>query len=258
LQKSGTQAAERDGPGQSDQSIAANAAYFLEQLKEYEYSVAHIDSYKAIHRHISDRVAGVGHLIDIGNGGVFVYDTAGVEAITAIDLFFDRLPPDIIARYFPNNARAKQGSALALPEPDCSGDMVLMVMLLHHLSGNDWHESWSNAQAALAEGLRVLRPGGRLLIVESCVPNWFFQFEKPAFRLLSRVTRTVLSHPITIQFPVGMIAEELAKSCADVSVYKIPKGRFILQFGVKTPSFLTPAQPYAIEATKRAAPYAAP
>jgi SAM-dependent methyltransferase len=235
---------------QSEQSVAANTRYFLEHLREYEQSVSRIDTYGTIQAHVSDRVAGVNHLIDIGNGGVFPYDTSGVKTITAIDLFLDSLPPDIIERYFPRNARLKQGSALALPEPDNSCDMVLMVMLLHHLSGKDWHESWANAQAALAEGMRVLRPGGRMLIVESCVPHWFFQIEKPAFRLLSLMTKTVLSHPVTIQFPAEMIANELGRHGGTAQVQKIPKGKFVLQFGLKVPSFLTPAQPYAIETTK--------
>jgi ubiquinone/menaquinone biosynthesis C-methylase UbiE len=235
---------------QSDQSVAANTQYFLQHLKEYEEAVGSIDSYRTIHAHVSDRVAGVDHLIDIGNGGVFAYDTSGVKAITAIDLFLDSLPPDIIERYFPKNARLKQGSALALPEPDNSCDMVLMVMLLHHLSGQNWRESWANAKAAMAEGMRVLRPGGRMLIVESCVPQWFFQFEKPAFRLLSSMTKTVLSHPVTIQFPAAMIADELERYGGAAQVRRIPKGKFILQFGVKVPSFITPAQPYAIETTK--------
>jgi SAM-dependent methyltransferase len=242
---------------QSEGSVAANTRYFLEHLREYEEGVSHIDSYRTIHALVSDRVAGVDHLIDVGNGGVFPYDTTGVKTITAVDLFLDSLPPDIIERYFPKNACLKQGSALALPEPDNSCDMVLMVMLLHHLSGKDWRESWANAKTALAEGMRVLRPGGRMLIVESCVPYWFFQLEKPAFRLVSLVTKTVLSHPVTIQFPATMIADELGRHGSAVNVRKIPKGRFVLQFGMKVPSFMTPAQPYAIETTKvsgRAAP----
>src|SRR5947209_4141299 len=138
---------------QSDQSAAANAQYFLQHLSEYEHSISQIDTYKAIYRYISDRVSNVQHLIDIGNGGVFAYDTSRVASITAVDLFFDSLPPDMVARYFPKNANAKQGSALEIPEPDENADMVLMVMLLHHLSGRDWRESWSNAQRALAEAL---------------------------------------------------------------------------------------------------------
>lgn len=238
------------GSHQSPASIAANAGYFLNNLKSYQSHVRDIDTYRTIHRYISEKVAGTGNLLDVGNGGVFAYDTAQVGAITAIDLFFDDLPAELVRRHFPPNARAQSGSALAVPAADRSFDMVVMVMLLHHLSGEDWRSSWSNAQRAIAEGWRVLAPGGRMLIVESCIPEWFFPFEKVAFRLLSRATKTILSHPITLQFPVRMIAEELGTRAASLVLQPIPKGRYVLQFGKKVPSVLTPVQVYGIEARK--------
>ena len=236
---------------QSGASIAANAQYFLRNLKQYHEFVSTIDSYQTIHDHISRKVAGVDRLLDVGNGGVFSYDTSKVGAITAIDLFFDQLPPELLAAYFPSNARPKPGSALAIPEPDEHYDMVLMVMLLHHLSGRDWRSSWENARRAIDETWRVLRPGGRCLIVEACVPRWFFQLEKPAFSILSRLTQTVLSHPVTFQFPVDMIVDEFKRRSSAVKLEPIAKGRHVLQFGIKVPSWLTPAIPFSIMAEKQ-------
>ncbi len=237
--------------GQSENSAAANAAYSLEHLREYHDSVATIDTYRTLHDFISKEVEGVNELLDVGNGGVFAYDTSRVGSITAIDLFLEDLPPDIVETYFPKNARARQGSALALPENDGTFDMVLMVMLLHHLTGPDWRSSWRNTCQALQEGWRVLKPGGRLLIVESCVPGWFFQLEKPALWVLSRSVKTIFSHPVTLQFPAVMIADELRKRFDVVQVSAIPKGKFVLQFGIKMRSFLTPVMPFAFDAKKR-------
>ncbi len=238
-------------PGQSEVSAAANAAYFLEHLREYHDSVATIDTYKTLHDFVSKEVEGVNELLDVGNGGVFVYDTSRIGTITAVDLFLEDLPPEIIKTYFPGNARAQRGSALALPANDNTFDMVLMVMLLHHLTGTDWQSSWLNARQAMREAWRVLKPGGRLLVVESCVPRWFFQLEKPALWLLSRLLKTIFSHPITLQFPAAMIADELRDRFESVQARSIPKGRFVLQFGIKTASFLTPAMPFAFSAIKR-------
>jgi len=236
--------------GQSEVSVASNVSYFLGHLSEYHASVANIDTYKTLHQFISKEVAGVDELLDIGNGGVFDYETSGVKSITAIDLFLGDLPPDVVAKYFPQNCRLIQGSALALPERDGKFDMVLMVMLIHHLTSTDWRSSWENAQLAINEAWRVLKPGGRLLIVESCVPWWFFRFEKPTLWFLSRCVKSIFSHPITMQFPACMIKTALEKKTSKVKITEIPKGKFILQFGFKIPSFLTPARPFAFEAIK--------
>lgn len=237
--------------GQSEASTKSNASYFLEHLGEYNASVQNIDTYKSIREFISQRVAGTPHLLDIGNGGVFDYETENVGSITAIDLFLGDLHSDIVAKHFPANCRPVQGSALELPEPADKFDMALMVMLLHHLTSTDWQKSWENSRLALDEAWRVLKPGGRLLIVESCIPWWFFQLEKPALWILSRVFNSLFSHPITLQFPVEMIANELRKKTDTVRVTEIPKGKHVLQLGFKVPSFVTPVMPYAIEATKR-------
>jgi SAM-dependent methyltransferase len=212
--------------------------------------VSNIDTYATIHEFISKKVSGVDRLIDIGNGGVFDYDPTKVGAITAVDLFFEGIPPELLHQHFPPNATAVQGSALQIPEKDGTYDMALMVMLLHHLSGATWRESWVNAQAAIAEAMRVLRPGGRLLIVESCVPWWFFQLEKPAFYALTSVVKSVFSHPITFQFPADMIRGVVAQHTQRVTVERIPKGRYVLQFGFKVPSVLTQVQVFAFEAIK--------
>ena len=94
------------------------------------------------------------------------------------------------------------------------------------------------------------RPGGRLLIVESCVPRWFFQLEKSAFYALTSVAKSVFSHPITFQFPADMIRDVLSQHAQEVTVKKIPVGRYVLQFGFKVPSALTPVQVFAFEAIK--------
>jgi ubiquinone/menaquinone biosynthesis C-methylase UbiE len=236
--------------GQSEASATSNASYFLDHLSDYNNSVKNIDTYKSIHRFISAKVADANDLLDIGNGGVFAYETSGVRSITAIDLFLGELHPDIISRHFPQNCRPVQGSALALPEPDGKFDMALMVMLLHHLTSTDWKSSWANTQTAIDEAWRVLKPGGKLLIVESCIPWWFFHIEKPALWVLSRAIKSIFSHPITLQFPVDMIADVLRKKSDNVKMTMIPKDRFVLQFGFKVPSYLTPVMPFAIEATR--------
>jgi ubiquinone/menaquinone biosynthesis C-methylase UbiE len=55
------------------------------------------------------------------------------------------------------HARVDEGSAYALPFPDGAVDVVVSRLALHHLEEPD---------AALREMARVLRPGGRLVVVD--------------------------------------------------------------------------------------------
>src|ERR1700737_740506 len=80
--------------------------------------------------------------------------------------------------------------------------------------------------------------------------GWFFRLKKPALWFLSRSFKSIFSHPITLQFPASMIKAELEKKTRKVKVTEIPKGKFVLQFGFKVPSFLTPAVPFAFDAIK--------
>ena len=53
----------------------------------------------------------------------------------------------------------RKGTATALPLPGSSADRVVMSLLLHHLGADA-------KRAALAEAVRVLRPGGRLHVAD--------------------------------------------------------------------------------------------
>src|SRR6266571_5707760 len=118
-------------PGQTDTSVAKNVSFFREHRLEYGKNVQELDTYVAMRASVNQALQGMDHLLDIGNGGVFDYNTNIVRSIVALDLFLDGLPPDT----FPANVTLKTGSALAIPEPDASFDGVLLAMLIHHLVG---------------------------------------------------------------------------------------------------------------------------
>ena len=64
-----------------------------------------------------------------------------------------RLPPEVVCRL---------GSAEAIPVPDASADFLVMGYALRHIA---------DFAAACAEFRRVLRPGGRLLVLEITRPE---------------------------------------------------------------------------------------
>jgi len=233
---------------QTERSQQKNAEFFLTHLDSYSANVDAIDTYHRIAAALTAELKGIASLLDIGNGGVFDYDTSVVERITGLDLFLDQLPPDV---KFPANVTMERGDALNIPKDRDTYDGVVMVMLLHHLVGKTVQQCIANLERALFEAHRVLRPGGKLIIVESCVPRWFYGFEKVAFPLAVPLINKFLVHPPAFQYTIERISAILMRLFgATPSIEAIPKGKYVLQLGVKVPSALTPVQPYIISISK--------
>ena len=227
---------------QTAASKRKNSTFFRDNIGTYSSSVQELDTYARIRSSVDQSLKGVETLLDIGNGGVFDYDTARVPRIVALDLFLDQLPDSYQC---PPNVILRTGSALAVPEPDCAFDGVLMVMLLHHLIGKTVQESQDNVRQAFTEAWRVLKPGGKLVIVESCIPAWFYQMEKLVFRVTAPLINRLIEHPATLQYPpqdVAMLMHEVTGVAPQIT--KIPVGKWVLQFGFKVPSAITPVCPY--------------
>ena len=225
-------------PGQDTASAEQNAEFFSRD--KHGRDVAALDTYHNIRQAVTREVAGTELLLDVGNGGVFDYDTTQVGRIVAVDLFLDRLP----VSQFPPNVTARRGDALALDEPDEAYEVVLEALLYHHLVGRRPGDSIVNIRRAIAEAARVLCPGGRLVIAESCVPPWFYRFEQLAFRPLATLAKTPLlgGHPAVLQLPFGLLRNLVGESLEVERAYRIPMGRWLTQFGRRWPTALTPAR----------------
>lgn len=233
--------------GQSDESIQQNISFFCDNLEDYNKNVQNLDTYVILRSHINKVLTGIDNLLDIGNGGVFDYDVSLVPNIVGLDLFLDKLPSSF-AR--PANVTLKTGSALDIPETNESYDGVLMVMLIHHLVGQDVATTIKNVETAISEAHRVLKPGGKMIIVESCVPSWFYRFEKWVFPLAVKWVDKIMGHPATLQYPVPVLKNMLEKKFGKTQSIKVPLGRWVIIFGKKVPAFLTPVSPTIFIAEK--------
>ncbi len=111
---------------------------------------------------LSDLPAAGGRIVDVGCGtGTFAIaltSAAPAAHVTGVDG-----DPHVLSLAVrkPGAERVtwREGLATALPVPDDSADRVVMSLLLHHLVPAAKRE-------ALAEAVRVLRPGGRLHIAD--------------------------------------------------------------------------------------------
>jgi SAM-dependent methyltransferase len=230
---------------QDGASVAKNSGYFGAN-QSYAERAGSLDTYGEIRRAIGPEIAGARRLLDVGNGGVFDYDTSLVERIVGVDLFLSD------AQATPaENITLRYGDALGLDEPDEAFDRVLEISVFHHLIGTDVDSTLANINQAVEEAYRVLEPGGRLVVMESCVSPRAFAIERHLFRGLRQVARTpVMRHPATLQFPPAMIAEVIRRRFGEVTVKPIPVGSWIIQFGLRWPTALTPARPYLFTATR--------
>lgn len=224
------------GLKQASDSIAKNVGFFEANL-EYKNYIDEFDVYRYCSMTINQTMnAGVKDMLDIGTGGVINYDASKAENIVALDLFVDEGKTS----NYPN-VRFRKGSALDLPFENDRFDMVMMQNLLHHVVGKSVHESKKMLRRVISESYRVLKPGGRLLIVESTVPGWFFVLESAVFSLFARINP--LKHPATFQYTQEYIKEIAEDEGFSLLEYvNVPKGRYVIQFGFKFPSALTPVR----------------
>jgi SAM-dependent methyltransferase len=232
--------------GQSAASAVQNREFFARDT--YSRHAARLDGYRNIRRAITGELTGVERLLDVGNGGVFEYDTSVVGSIVAVDLFLEELPRS----RFPANVTARTGDALALDEPPDHYDAVLHAFVYHHLVGERAGDVIENAARAIAEAERVIKPEGRLIVAESCVPAWFYRVERAAYRPLKALARTPLlgGHPATFQLTREMLLAVIADRFEIQRSYRVPLGGWITQFGRPWPTALTPVRAYIVIARK--------
>jgi ubiquinone/menaquinone biosynthesis C-methylase UbiE len=227
---------------QSSRAVRENAAYFAENAEQYAAWLATLDTYRLQAAVITRELAGSRRLVDIGNGGAFAYDASSVGDIVAVDLF----APE---QSSPHNVRFVQGSALELPLTDASCDTVLIVMLLHHLVGDGRAELEQNARRALTEARRILEPGGRLILVESCLPRLFAAVEPLLVHPLAWLAAT-RGHPPTFQLSAATVARLVAETFGSCQAERMPMGRWVVQLGRRWPVALTPTRSWLFQASR--------
>jgi len=191
----------------NNQSIEDKNIKFFSNNSKYQENINNIDTYKILYDEISQNVNNINKLLDIGHGGSFDYDTDKVKEIIGLDLDY-MISNDSL----PKNINLKVGSALDIPNDLKNFDAVMSVMLIHHLIGKDVKTNLINLDKCINESRKALSENGKLIIVESCVPKWFYIIEKILFKPSSYLINKFLNHPPAFQYTKEIILETLKKN----------------------------------------------
>jgi len=142
---------------------ASAARYFAEHAEEWDaIRSLHVPESAVEHRIVEMLTdAAIGRMVDIGTGTGRMIELIGAQAVSALGI--DRSPEMLrlarvkLAEAGLANAELRQGDMYALPLGDGTADLVILHQVLHFAQ---------HPAAAIAEGARLLAPGGRLLIVD--------------------------------------------------------------------------------------------
>lgn len=114
-------------------------------------------------------------VLEVGSGGGFTAE-ALLERFPDWRLVATDYDPGMIEHAatrlarFGERVRVERADAAALPYPDRSFDLVISILVWHHVG------TW---ERATAEAARVLRPGGRLLLVDAALPRFLGPLGRP-------------------------------------------------------------------------------
>lgn len=215
--------------------IKENIEWFQDN-DNYITAQANLEYYRYIELMIRREIQGENEILDIGNGGFFNYDTHLAGHVTAVDLFLKDGPGPT------PNSTFKQGSILDIPFPAESFDCIILQNVLHHVTGKSVEENHKNLSHSLAEMYRCGRKGGKVVLIESTVGDWFYVIEKALFQPLLAIKKG--GHPVTFQFtPKHIINEALIQGFEMIEYADVPsRGLYFLQAGYKWPTLLSPAR----------------
>lgn len=218
---------------------------FFDEWDTYHETVKNIDTWKIYGEAISKHIKS-GTILDVGNGGIFNYDTSTAKKIIALDLSPNLLKNAVQAE----NIEYVEGNIINLEYKEPLFDQVVMDMLVHHLADKSFGITKENVLKSFENSYRVLKDRGELIIMESCLPKFFEVSERLFFPLFRLATR-LLNHPVVFQWNWHTLEQLLKKAgFQNITLDEVKLGKWIIHLGFKVPTKISPVKAYLIKAVK--------
>jgi hypothetical protein len=218
--------------GQSNTAIRKNAEFFAEN-DWYKSNQGRLEIYRLIAESAAQEVRTATRILDIGNGGIFIFPIDHIPHVEAIDLFVDE---SFSVRH--PEVHWRKMSVLELDD-DQKFDTIIAINCLHHVIGRNAAQCYQNLNRIFEVTFRALQPEGKLVVIESTVFGWFLTMYKPIFPILLKLWP--LSHPPTFQYHYRDIDRAAASAGFESGETTwIPKVGNIMTLGLELPAWLIP------------------
>jgi SAM-dependent methyltransferase len=205
--------------------------YFDKRPEHYERA---LEKYDELYNKVGDifnlHIQGV--LVDVGGGGIINYNIDKVNHLILLDISFSKI----------NDCRIHQiqGDCLHVGMKSNSVDTIIMQSLIHHLAEKDYNNTEKNIKNTFKEAYRVLKPNGKLLILENCPYEYIEKVERIVYGLLQIIYRFVEFPNVFVYSQNKIITELKLAGFKNILIEEISlKGKIPL-LGVDIPERLVP------------------
>lgn len=219
-----------------------NNSYFESHTADYAEQIMAIqpEFYNNSKKIINTYMRPKSMVLDIGNGGVIHYDYTMLNRLDCADLVVSTAA---VKKYEKaENIRFFKADILNLSEiEDNIYDTVIIQTVIHHLAGTTYAKTVLNVHKSIQEVIRVTKPGGNILIIESTVCRWFELIERilyPIMQLFFRICKFGLVYQFSAKSLLQVISNMHIGCLSDIQPVSI--GPRIWIMGKSIPTCLTP------------------
>lgn len=183
-----------------------NQLHFDSIADKYELSALSWESIYQESRRILTPLILQKSVLDVGNGGKFIYELSKAKKIIAMDIS----PKMLESLDQPNLIKIVDDARTMSSVENKSVDVVILGLILHHINSKSVDATVEDFKRILYNAHAKLQDGGTLVIMEACPNRVLFWFQKLLFKLNRRFF-SILNIPMVFFYSEHAIREYLSQ-----------------------------------------------